>query len=95
VWQLMLCRGVISTTVMGLLLFGRVKATIYDSVQSDQINGLIFRLAQGVTSIVLVFFILKFFSPTIYTTTANLQPLLVVFLAACYLKEKLTRFDII
>jgi len=41
------------------------------------------------------FFTLKYFSPTIYRTTDSVQPLIVVMLGAIYLRENISKFDVV
>ena len=95
VMQLLVLRGVISTAIMVVMLFGQIKSTLIDGVKSDQVPGLTFRIAQGVLSILFAFYSLKYFSPTIYRTTDSMQPLIVVMLSACWLKEGITKFDVV
>lgn len=85
VFPALILRGIISTFIMLLILRGQIFQTL--TVQRDQIPGLTFRIVQGTFSVILTFYTLKYFSPTIYRTFDSIQPLLVVLLGALLLRE--------
>jgi hypothetical protein len=44
VWQLLFLRGAISTLFMVLVLNKSIKKTLVDDIDSEEINGLVFRM---------------------------------------------------
>jgi len=69
-----------------------IKYVMWDSINRDNVGGLVFRTVQGNISIFIQFMCVKYFALTTVGVTQNVSPLITVILAYFILSEKLAMY---
>mmetsp|Transcript_19608 Transcript_19608/g.14065 ORF Transcript_19608/g.14065 Transcript_19608/m.14065 type:complete len:97 (-) Transcript_19608:443-733(-) len=72
-----------------------IKNVMYDSITMEVMPALVFRVLQGLISVVFTMVAIKYFSLTTNGVFNNMQPLIVVFFAYFLLHEKLRVYQVI